>query len=104
MSGLGDLLRAAFPEAVVEVDLHGLGVPEALAAVERALNEVAGSGGGRIRLVCGKGRHSPGGRGVLREAVAGWLEARGFAGRYRRVLDADGLDGSLLVEVPSSQS
>lgn len=97
MSVLRSLLRSAFPESCPEIDLHGLRVPEALALVEKALEEAARQAEPEVRIVCGKGRGSPGGVGVLREAVCGWLDAHGYAGRYRRVVDADGRDGSVRV-------
>lgn len=97
MNWLRRLLGTAWPEAVPELDLHGLRVPEALEAVHRALLDAERAGVQGLRVVCGKGRGSPGGRGVLREAVAGWLEAHGYQGRYRREMDRDGRDGALRV-------
>ncbi|MBI5446839.1 MAG: Smr/MutS family protein [Deltaproteobacteria bacterium] len=99
MKRLRALVSAAFPGVVPELDLHGLRVPEALEAVRRALEKAEARGDRELRIVCGKGRGSPGGVGVLREAVPGWLEANGYAGRYRRLLDADGRDGAVLVRL-----
>lgn len=99
MKWLRRLFAAACPEAAPETDLHGLRVPEALAAVRSALAAAQRGGAPRLRIVCGKGRGSPGGKGVLREAVAGWLEANGYAGRYRREVDRDGRDGALSVDL-----
>lgn len=98
MSLLRSVMRAAFPEAAWEVDLHGMRVPEALLTVAEAMEAARKAGGGRIRVICGKGRHSAGGVGVLREAVGGWLETHGHGG-FARVVERDGLDGSILVEV-----
>jgi DNA-nicking Smr family endonuclease len=95
---LRGLVAKAAPESAWEVDLHGLRVPEALEAVARALEAAEARDERRVRIVCGKGRGSPGGVGVLREAVCGWLDAHGYGGRYRRIVDADGRDGSVLVE------
>lgn len=99
MKGLRRLLGAAFPEAASELDLHGLRVADALAVVARTLERAERDGTERLRIVCGKGRGSPGGVGVLREAVAGWLDAHGYGGRYRRDVDRDGRDGAIRVEV-----
>jgi DNA-nicking Smr family endonuclease len=99
VSWLRRLLTAAFPGAAPELDLHGMRVPEALDAVEAALAEVTSGGGKGLRIVCGKGKGSPGGVGVLRSAVAGWLDAHGYEGRYRREVDSDGRDGVLWVEL-----
>jgi len=101
MTWLRRLLAQAFPQSTPEIDLHGLRVPEALAAVERALRHAEGNGASKIRIVCGKGLGSVGGKGVLREAVAGWLEHHGYQGRYRRDVSADGRDGALWVELES---
>lgn len=59
------------------LDLHGLGVRDAVAATERFLIESHAAGIREVRIVYGKGRHSPGGRGVLREVVPRWLAAEG---------------------------
>jgi DNA-nicking Smr family endonuclease len=97
MSWLRRLLRSAFPENCPELDLHGMRVAEALAAVERVLERAEAQGVEEVRIVCGKGRHSPGGVGVLRTAVAGWLDAHGYVGHYRRQVDRDGRDGAIRV-------
>jgi len=99
VSWLRRILSQAFPQVSPEIDLHGLRVPEALAAVEQALQQAESRGASRLRIVCGKGLGSAGGRGVLREAVAGWLEHHGYRGRYRRDVSADGRDGALWVDV-----
>ena len=104
MTWLRRLLAQAFPQSTPEIDLHGLRVPEALAVVERALRHAEGRGARRIRIVSGKGLGSAGGKGVLREAVAGWLEHHGYSGRYRRDVSADGRDGALWVELDPRDS
>lgn len=83
------------------LDLHGLGVKEALAETERFLREAQSQGISSLRIVYGKGHGSPGGRGVLREVVPSWLEGRGrvLIRRYERRLDATGADGAVIVWV-----
>ncbi len=93
------LLQSAFPDAAAEVDLHGLRVPEALTRVEESIETAKTQGITRLRIVCGKGRGSPGGVGVLREAVAGWLDAHGHAGKHRRDVDRDGRDGAIYLDL-----
>jgi len=93
------IISAAFPEKLPELDLHGLRVPEALEKVSAALTQAEDEGIYSLRIICGKGKGSAAGRGVLREAVAGLLENHGYKGRYRRVVESDGLDGSIIVEV-----
>jgi len=99
MSIVRKIIAAAFPEKAPEIDLHGLRVPEALDRVSAALTQAKRDEVSMIRIICGKGKGSPGGRGVLREAVAGHLEKHGYKGRYRRVVEGDGLDGSIIVEI-----
>ena len=59
------------------LDLHGYGVQDALALTERFLRDAVENGVTEVRIVYGKGRHSPGGRGVLREVIPRWLDGEG---------------------------
>ena len=95
---LRGLLRAVF-SSLPTLDLHGEPVPQALADTERFVREAAAAGERCVRIVYGKGRHSPGGVGALRRAVPGWLEQHGgpFVERFERQLDVDGNDGAMLV-------
>lgn len=72
---------------------------EALAESERFLREMAARGEREVRIVYGKGRGSPGGVGVLRQAIPAWLEQHGagLVERFERALDRDGNDGALRV-------
>jgi DNA-nicking Smr family endonuclease len=92
------LLRALF-DVVPTLDLHGRKVPDALAETERFVRQAAAAGWPRVRIVYGKGRHSPGGVGALRHAVPGWLEQHGapWVERFERQLDADGNDGAMML-------
>jgi DNA-nicking Smr family endonuclease len=80
-------------------DLHGLGVADAIAETERFVAAMAAAGEREVRIVYGKGRGSPGGIGVLRRAIPGWLDAHGagVVERFARELDRDGNDGALRV-------
>jgi DNA-nicking Smr family endonuclease len=112
MAALGDFvdrllmrwLRAAAPATAERrpcLDLHGLGLKEAIAATERFLAEAAAADAAEVRIVYGKGRHSPGGRGVLREVIPRWLAGDG----RRWVLSAEpepdvrGEDAAIVVRV-----
>ena len=81
------------------LDLHGLGVREALAETERFLRHAQALDEPVVRIVYGKGHGSPGGRGVLREVVPRWLDGDGAAlvSRYQRLPDAFGGDGAVKV-------
>jgi DNA-nicking Smr family endonuclease len=86
---------------VPTLDLHGLGVKDALAASERFVRELAAAGEERGRIVYGKGRGSPGGVGVLRQVIPHWLEHDGavWVERFERRVDASGADGAVIVWV-----
>jgi DNA-nicking Smr family endonuclease len=103
---MGDMRFAALRRILRELlgitptlDLHGLGVPDALAETERFLREARASGEPVVRVVYGKGHRSPGGRGVLREVIPQWLEAdgAGLVERFERLPDATGADGAVKV-------
>jgi DNA-nicking Smr family endonuclease len=83
------------------LDLHGLGVRDAIAATERFVRHAQACDEPVVRIVYGKGHGSPGGRGVLRDVVPRWLEREGAAwvDRYQRVPDASGADGAVKVWV-----
>ena len=81
------------------LDLHGLGVRDAIRETELFLRQARDSGAGSVRIVYGKGKRSPGGRGVLREVIPRWLdnEGRELVRRYERRPDESGADGGLIV-------
>ena len=68
MRWLTKLLHTAFPDKTMQIDLHGMRVPQALETVRQTVSELE-KRGGRVRIICGKGLGSPGGVGVLREVV-----------------------------------
>ena len=84
---------------VPALDLHGLGVKEALAETDRFLRAAQAAGEPVVRIVYGKGNRSPGGRGVLREVVPHWLENEGrhLVRATERLPDHTGADGSIKV-------
>src|SRR5262249_4487480 len=91
-------LRSLFG-VVPTLDLHGLGVKDALAATERFLREEHARGETEVRIVYGKGRGTPGGIGVLRQAVPAWIEQHGggWVEGFERQLDDSGHDGSMRI-------
>lgn len=97
--------RQASPARVHELDLHGLGVKDGIAATERFLEEATAAGAPEVRIVYGKGRGSPGGRGVLREVIPRWLAAEGrrWVASAAPEPDARGEDGAIRVTLSSRQ-
>jgi DNA-nicking Smr family endonuclease len=96
-----DGLRAAIRAALglyPTLDLHGLGVQEALAATEAFVRDARAAGVPTVRIVYGKGKRSPRGRGVLRHVVPQWLDGEGaeLVERYERRPDQSGADGYLI--------
>jgi DNA-nicking Smr family endonuclease len=83
------------------LDLHGLGVKDALRETEEFLRDARERRLASVRIVYGKGRRSAGGRGVLREVVPRWLDndGRALVRRYERRPDESGADGGVIVWV-----
>ena len=81
------------------LDLHGLGVRDALAETESFVRHASALDERVVRIVYGKGHGSPGGRGVLRDVIPRWLEGEGaeWVERYQRLPDASGADGAVKV-------
>jgi DNA-nicking Smr family endonuclease len=75
---LRDLKRATF-RAVESLDLHGMTSDEAERALRGFLDRRRGPRERPVLVVHGKGKHSPGGRGVLRDEIGGWLCASPLA-------------------------
>jgi len=85
---------------VPTLDLHGCGVREAREITAAFLGDAQAHGERIVRIVYGKGRNSPGGRGVLREVVPRWLDgAAALVEHYERLPDPDGADGAVRVWV-----
>ena len=85
--------------AVPTLDLHGMRVRPALDATRDFLKENQAHGAEQVRIIYGKGRGTPGGLGVLRQAVPAWIEqnATEWVERFERDLDASGNDGAMRV-------
>ena len=99
---LARLVRGA-GGGVPVLDLHGLGVRDAITATERFLRDCAADGVREVRIVYGKGRGSPDGRGVLREVIPRWLAHEGASLIASAVPepDASGADGAMRVRLAS---
>lgn len=68
-------------EVEAEVDLHGLTSREAVREVQRFLRECQRRGERMVVVIVGKGLHSPGGKGTLRDQVISML-SQGAAARF----------------------
>ena len=90
-----DDLRSGRFAIQAHLDLHGLGEEQAMEAVQEFLRCSVQAGYATVRIVHGRGRHSPGHRSVIKESVLRWLRTR-RAGRYviaytsARIVDGGG--------------
>jgi DNA-nicking Smr family endonuclease len=76
--GFEELLEALENERFAihdTLDLHGLSAEEARRALLAFCKRARGPRRRAVLVVTGKGAHSPGGRGVLRDEIAGWLSS-----------------------------
>jgi DNA-nicking Smr family endonuclease len=87
-----ELRRGDFP-VVDSLDLHGLSSAQAERALRRFCERTRGSRALAVLVVHGKGAHSPGGRGVLRDEIAGWLSSAALAHRVLAFVTARPKDG-----------
>lgn len=71
------LPRRSTPRVDRRLDLHGATVEEARHRLPAFLASSAASGAKTVLVVTGRGRNSPGGRGVLRASVETWLRRHG---------------------------
>jgi DNA-nicking Smr family endonuclease len=84
----------------VQCDLHGLGVHEARARTEDIVQSSRAKGERVLLLIHGKGRHSHGGRPILRGEVAAWLSqdaASVHVAAFVTALPDDGGEGAMYV-------
>ncbi|KZT26762.1 DUF1771-domain-containing protein [Neolentinus lepideus HHB14362 ss-1] len=61
-----------------EIDLHGLYVKEAISYTDRAIQKARGQGNSEIRLIVGKGLHSPHGVAKLEPAIKDLMQKHGL--------------------------
>lgn len=99
----GELWRETTREVIPVLDLHGMRVKEALKTTEEFLRLSQSQGTREVKLIYGKGKGSPGGKGVLREVIPSWISKEGsiYVSEFRRVLDFDGGDGGIIIRLKS---
>ena len=88
--------------ATDELDLHGMTAAEAERRLHHFLTTACTRGHRLVRIIVGKGRRGPGGRGVLRTHIASWLTDPPAAYVVRAFVSSkagDGGDGAILVEL-----
>jgi DNA-nicking Smr family endonuclease len=90
-------LRRGGSDVEDELDLHGLTVAAAKPLLISFLNACARSGCTRVRVIHGKGLRSPGGEGILKRMVAGWLSQRDDVLAFCEAPRAEGGGGAMLV-------
>ena len=59
-----------------QIDLHGQRAEAALRRLESFVARSAAAGLRTVLVITGKGHHSPGGRGILRQRVEDWIRGR----------------------------
>jgi DNA-nicking Smr family endonuclease len=87
------------------LDLHGLRVARAERELATFLVSQSAAGASLVLVIVGKGRHSPGGDGVLRGAISDWLTTGAGAVHvlaFRTAPPALGGGGGVLVLLKSS--
>lgn len=98
-AALRDLTRGRVP-AVATFDLHGLTADEAERKLHRFLEQHQGARRRAVLVVHGRGSHSAGGRGILRDQIAAWLSSPPFAAMvlcFATARPRDGGGGALYV-------
>jgi DNA-nicking Smr family endonuclease len=80
-----------------ELDLHGMTVPVARAALAAFLRTSLRAGSRCVRIVHGKGHGSPGRRPVLKELLPGWLRQRKEVLAFCSATPPDGGTGAVYV-------
>ena len=85
------------PVVDAELDLHGYFVDEARREALAFLDEAREHGWSRVRIIVGKGTHSPDGKGVLPDMVKNVLHQRSLTYTYAKL--AEGGEGALEVRV-----
>lgn len=80
-----------------ELDLHGYTQAEAKDLLHEFLDEAEDCGYRRVRIVTGKGLHSPDGVGVIKELAENMLEKAGH--RFVEAKQNEGGSGALIVTI-----
>lgn len=102
--GARSIRGLADDEPRATLDLHGRTLAQARRAVLAFLRRRRERGETVVRVVVGKGHHSDGGIGVLRDAIGGWLTSPPAASHVRGFVSAsprNGGAGAVMVRLNS---
>lgn len=93
--------RRSEPRIDERLDLHGTTAEAAVRRLESFLLACRRRGLGTVLVITGRGRHSPGGVGVLRQRIDAWLRGpgAGFVAAYSPAPPRLGGDGAFLVHL-----
>ncbi len=106
MDFLKKLLRESSGDIRPTLDLHGLSVKGAVKETQSFIEASCQAGLPSVRIIYGKGRGSPEGRGILREVIPRWCSKEGqpWVEGFQREVDCGGGDGSLIVFLRKTQT
>ena len=82
------------------IDLHGMVLAEARGHLDLFVRTMRARGERCLLVIHGKGKHSPGGLGVLRGEIAAWLSQRPASehvAAFATAVDDDGGEGAVYV-------
>lgn len=80
-----------------EIDLHGLTALHAISELEDFIKEAEIKSYKKVRVITGKGLHSPDGRAVIKEAVMSFLKNHGLSFTHAKL--NEGGEGALIVSL-----
>ena len=95
-----DDLRAGRFAIQAHLDLHGLGLDTARRELDAFIRESVKAGHRAVRVIHGRGRHSPGGRPLMKQNVERWLRQRRMSRyvlAYTSAREVDGGGGAVYV-------
>jgi DNA-nicking Smr family endonuclease len=81
------------PPFAATLDLHGLTAALGEQKLRRFCEQNRGPRRNAVLVVHGKGTHSPGGRGIIRDEIAGWLSSPPLAYHVLCFATASARDG-----------
>lgn len=96
------VVKSMRPQA--ELDLHGVTAAEAISMVESFLRDSVRDNLVKVRIVHGRGLHSPEGKAVLKEVVVDVLESSPYVRSFGNPPPAEGGSGAVWVVLQRGKS